>query len=128
MSNATSQVILGELRHFDVLWGSHTPSKKLTAVVSKVLNVELCSPEFSIYLLLFFHVGSHHEVLFYLFASQQFLCLSCQCLERVIFQPFITKGDFILLHIRRTTQQIVIRRLSCFGRGCFGLAIVWSIL
>lgn len=25
-------------------------------------------------------------------------------------------------------QQIIIKRLSCFGRGCFGLAIVWSIL
>lgn len=25
-------------------------------------------------------------------------------------------------------QQIIIKRLSCFGRGRFGLAIVWSIL
>lgn len=117
-----SQVILGELTHFDVLWGSCTP-KKLTAVVREVLSF-YHSPEFTIYLLLFCHVDSH---LFYPFASQHFLCLSCQCLESVIFQPLSTKGDSILPHIWRTTQQII-QKLSCFGRGCFGLAIVWSIL
>lgn len=94
----TSQIILGELTHFNVLWGSCSPYKKLTAVVRESLAFS-CSPEFPIYLLLFFHVRSHHEVLFYPFASQHFLCLSWLCLKRVIFQPFSTKGGLILLHI-----------------------------
>lgn len=47
----TSQVILGELTHFDVLWGSCTP-KKLTAAVREVLSFYR-SPEFTVYLLLF---------------------------------------------------------------------------